>query len=105
MDEKRLIGLRIEKLRKSRGLTRESFAEKADISTNYLGRMERGTENPTLDMFLKIAKALKVEAWELLDFKHEANHRELEELLSKLLKEADTEKLRLAVKILRTIVR
>ncbi|MBI5562107.1 MAG: helix-turn-helix transcriptional regulator [Deltaproteobacteria bacterium] len=105
MDEKRLIGLRIERLRKSRGLSRESFAEAADISVNYLGRIERGTENPTLDMFLKIAKALKVETWELLDCKHEANHRELKELLTELVKEADTERLRLAVKILRTIVR
>lgn len=105
MDEKRLIGIRIEKLRKSRGLTRESFAEKADISTNYLGRMERGTENPTLDMLFKIAKALNVETWELLDFKHETNHRELKELLTELLNEAETEQLRLAVKILRSIVR
>ena len=49
MDTKRLIGARIKSLRRGRGLTQEKVAEKTGISVNYLSRIERGLENPTLD--------------------------------------------------------
>ena len=58
MNEKKLIGQRIKELRKSKGLSQEKFAELAETSPNYLSRMERGTENPTLDMLIKLSNAL-----------------------------------------------
>ncbi len=42
---------------------------------------------------------------EIFDFGHEVNVEELRETMSKLLKESDEEKLRLAVKILRAVAR
>lgn len=103
--KKELIGVRIKEIRKSKGLSQEKLAEKAETSANYLSRMERGTENPTLDMLIKISDALEVELWEICDFGHEVNIKELREAMNKLLKESDEEKLRMAVKILRAVVR
>lgn len=105
MDRKELIGKRIREIRKAQRLSQEQAAEKADISPNYLSRIERGKENPTLDMLIKFADALKIEMWEMFDFGHEVNIKELRDAMSKLLKETDEEKLRMAVKILRAVAR
>ena len=43
MDTKELIGSRIKELRKKKGLSQEELSEKADITPNYLSRIERGT--------------------------------------------------------------
>jgi len=43
--------------------------------------------------------------WEVFDFGHEVNIKELRETMNRLLKETDEEKLRLAVKILRAAAR
>lgn len=102
---KELIGKRIQELRKAHGLSQEQVAEKADISPNYLSRIECGKENPTLDMLIKLADALGVEMWEIFDFGHEVTIKELREAMNKFLKDTDEEKLRLAVKILRAVAR
>lgn len=105
MNYKELFGGRIKNLREAKGWTQEKLAEKMDISSNYLSSMERGKENPTFDMLIRFADALKVEMWEMFDFGHEVGLKELRESLNKLSKEADEDKLRTAVKILRAVVR
>lgn len=106
MDEKRLIGLRIKGLRRSKKLSQEKLAERAETSPNYVSRMERGTENPTLDMLIKISKALEVDMWELFDFKHEVSTNQLKEMLKRIANEIDDdEKLKTAVRVLRVVVR
>lgn len=105
MTYKELFGARIKSIREAKGWTQEKLAEKMDISPNYLSSIERGKENPTFDMLAKFADALKVEMWEMFDFGHEVGVKELKEAIGKLTKEADEEKLRAAVKILRAVVR
>lgn len=105
MNEKKLIGERIQELRKKRKLSQEQIAERADISPNYLSRIECGKENPTLDMFIKLARALGTEMWEIFDFGHEGSTGQLTDTVNKLLKETDEEKLRLFVKVARAVVR
>lgn len=105
MDEKKLIGRRIKELRKSKGLSQEQLAEKAETSPNYLSRMERGTGNPTLDMLIKLSNALEVEMWEIFDFGHVASHKELKESIQKFSKTSDESTLRLALKIIRAASR
>lgn len=105
MLKKKMIGMRIKELRKRKGLSQEELAEKADTSANYLSRMERGTENPTLEMLIKIANALGVEMWELFDFGHESRAAELKEMLKRFGSELPEEKLRLAVKVIRAMAR
>ena len=105
MEIKELIGKRIKELRKKRGLSQEQLSEKAEITPNYLSRVERGTENPTLDMFMKLANALEVEMWEMFDFGHRGSRRDLKSILNKIAGEADEENLMLAIKVLRAIIR
>jgi len=105
MNAKILIGKRIQELRKARGLSQEKIAEKADISSTYLSRIECGRENPTLDMLIKLANALEVEMWEMFDFGHVKSHKELKESIQSIIKTADEPTLRLALKIIRAVSR
>lgn len=105
MDVKELIGNRIKELRKKKGLSQEQLSEKAEITPNYLSRVERGTENPTLNMLIRLANALEVEMWEMFDFGHRGSCRDLKSILNKVAGEANDEQLRLMVKVLRAITR
>ena len=61
-----LIGMRILQNRLKRGLTREAFAEKVDLSVNYVGDIERGKKLPAFETLIRIANVLKVSADDLL---------------------------------------
>ena len=39
-------------------LSQAALAEKADLHTTYIGQIERGEKNPTIETLLKIANAL-----------------------------------------------
>ena len=41
-------------------MTQADLAEKADLSTNYVGEIERGESQPTLESPLAVADALQV---------------------------------------------
>jgi transcriptional regulator with XRE-family HTH domain len=63
MDRKELLGRRIQELRKARKLSQEAVAERAGISTQYVSNIERGKENPTLDMLFTLADTLRADRW------------------------------------------
>lgn len=86
-------------------MSQEHLAEKADTSPNYLSRMERGTENPTLDMLIKLSTALEVEMWEMFDFGHVTHQKELKDALQAFSKSADEPTLRLVLKVIRAVSR
>ena len=58
--DRRLLGESIRKHRKLAGLTQEKLAERIDINPVYMGQIERGFRVPTVDVLLRIARALKV---------------------------------------------
>ena len=60
------IGQNIRKYRDKKKMTQEILAEKAEVTTNYIGMIERGEKTPALDTFLLIANALEVSADMLL---------------------------------------
>jgi transcriptional regulator with XRE-family HTH domain len=103
MKAKSLFGSRIKSLRAYSGLNQEALAERMDISQNYISSLERGKGNPTFDMIVKLAQALKVEMWELFDFGHEEEKKKFREILSRFPIEIDQEKLALAMKVLKVI--
>lgn len=63
------LGKRIQQLRKEKGYTQETFAEKIDIATSSLGYLETGRCYPSPENAEKIAKVLGVEIHDLFYFK------------------------------------
>ncbi len=55
--------------RKKASLSQEQLAEKADLTRNYIGDIERAEKKVTLETLAKIAKALKCRvrdlAWDI----------------------------------------
>ncbi|WP_424768066.1 helix-turn-helix domain-containing protein [Paenibacillus sp. sgz302251] len=62
-----LIGENIRSLRKKRGLSQEQLALRADINASYMGQVERGEKNPTIDVLSKIAFALQIPIEQLVN--------------------------------------
>lgn len=54
------IGKRIRKARLMRGLTQESFAELAGISTSFIGHIERAEKVPSIETLASISQILEV---------------------------------------------
>ncbi len=66
-DLHRKFGQRIQELRKDRNMTQEDLAGEVGVDRSYMGFLERGEKNATLDKIGKIAKALHVDLKELFD--------------------------------------
>src|SRR5438876_1765771 len=62
----KIVGGNIRRMRKSKRLTLEQLAEKAESNPKYLGAVERGEENIGLNKLAQVASALQVETYELL---------------------------------------
>lgn len=60
------LSKRLRDERMKRNLSQETIAQKAKLSRNYIGMLERGERNPTVSKLEDIAGALGMEAWELL---------------------------------------
>jgi transcriptional regulator with XRE-family HTH domain len=56
----------LRRIRVERGLSQERLALEANVDRSYVGRLERGRENPTLAILERLAKVLGVSAAELL---------------------------------------
>lgn len=52
------LGRRVRALRQARGWTQEQFAERAALSYKFIGEIERGRGNPTLQTLISVAEAL-----------------------------------------------
>ena len=58
LDMAKTLGERIRLYRVRKGLTQDSLAEIADSHGKYIGQLERGEKNATIESIAKIAKAL-----------------------------------------------
>ena len=61
------IGLKVKLLRTKLKLSQEELAERAELSKNFVGAIERGTSSPTIETLDRVAKALEVSLPELVD--------------------------------------
>lgn len=64
------FGRKLQELRKAKNLSQEKLAEFADLHRTYIGMIERGEKNITLLNLDKIAKALKINLSNLMDFQN-----------------------------------
>ena len=56
---------RIRKIRKEEGLSLELFALRCDMNAAYVGHIERGVQNPTLNTLERICKGLDISVEDL----------------------------------------
>ena len=63
---RRLLGETLRALRLKANYSQERLAERAELSSIFISRVERGKESPSLDSLVKIAKALKIRVRELV---------------------------------------
>ncbi len=101
---RKLLGARIKELRKSLGLSQEELGEKTGLHYTYIGGVERGERNISLENIEKIATGLDVSVVELFPSvagRKIASEKDVlrEEILS-LLYDCDTEELKLFLAIL-----
>lgn len=63
---RRVLGKRINQLRKSKGLTSERLSELCGVNAVHIRRIESGGSLPSLTLFIKICNVLKTSADYLL---------------------------------------
>lgn len=54
------LGHRIRKYRKGKGYTQEELSSKCNLHPTYIGQIERGEKNPSIESIYKICKALEL---------------------------------------------
>lgn len=101
------LGLRIREERKRAGLTQEQLAEKVELSTDYIGYIERGKQAPYLKTLERIAQILGVEVYELFIFKETPESTERKEAIQAivhLLHDKSPDDIRFTASILRQVL-
>lgn len=57
----KIFGANVRRVRLKRGMTLESLATEAGLAYSYMGGIERGQRNPSLDVAERIANALDID--------------------------------------------
>jgi len=70
------LGKRIRNYRLKLGFSQEQLAEKSCCHPTYIGQIERGEKNPTIDSIEKITRALGISLSQLLEKIDFENHSE-----------------------------
>ena len=60
------FGERLRAVRKEKGISQDALSKLSDIDRSYIGRMDRGEVNITLDKLYSLAKALNCRPADLL---------------------------------------
>jgi len=61
-----MFGDRVRVRRLALGISQEVLADRSGIARAYVGHLESGQRNPSLDMIARLATALEVDASELV---------------------------------------
>lgn len=72
----KILGKRIRSYRTQLGYSQERLAEKSSCHPTYIGQIERGEKNPTIESIEKIAKALEISLSQLFEKIDTENHFE-----------------------------
>jgi transcriptional regulator with XRE-family HTH domain len=65
-DLKVVLGKRIRELRSKYGFSQESFADHCGLHRTYMGGIERGEHNLTIETLMTVAKGLEITMSDLL---------------------------------------
>ena len=88
IDVKKMLGKRIQELRKENKISQERLAELIGIEANNLSRIENGRNYPTSENLAKIAKTLGVSIDKLYFFEH---HKDYSQIRAEIISALDDE--------------
>ena len=77
MNIKKLLGKRLQEIRKSKKFTQEQMAELVGVETSSISNIENGKYYPSADNLDKILEALNVKPSDIFMFEHNAPKEEL----------------------------
>ena len=104
MKHQALFAKRVRKLRKTAKLSLEKAAERADITGNFWGDVERCKKVPSLDTIVAMAKGLNVAPSTLLMLEREEDPRDLRRRIESLLDKCDGQQLELVHRITKVLL-
>jgi transcriptional regulator with XRE-family HTH domain len=101
MNEAELFGQLVRAIRKSQKMNLGQLAEKANTGIKHLGRIERGEKQPSFELIVALARALRVSPSTFFRFEN-ANEdpKFLAQQLQALVAKRDTKLLRKAYRVL-----
>lgn len=97
------LGIRIKRKRLEMNLTQENLAEKAKISTAYMGQIERGEKRLSLENFVNIANALNCSTDELLRNSTQCNSQSRFAEITHIIEKSPTENTDKIIEILKIL--
>ncbi|MGG1518251.1 helix-turn-helix transcriptional regulator [Paenibacillus oryzisoli] len=105
-----LIGKQIRMIRKQRGLSQEKLGELAQLKNSYIGDVERGARNISLDSLEKIITALETDLGTFFKFSeidiasNDVDKQESLEVHTQFLQDRTNDEIKLIHKITRDIL-
>lgn len=67
MDIRRHVGLKVAELRHQKGWSQEELGFNSGVHRTYVSQVERGVINPTIANLKRLADALAVPCWQLIE--------------------------------------
>ncbi|MEW6686230.1 MAG: helix-turn-helix domain-containing protein [Candidatus Edwardsbacteria bacterium] len=102
------VGQQIRLLRIRRGLTQEELAEKAGMNPKYIGQIERGEVNTTINMLTKVASGMNLNLADLFSFPktriRETENTLVEKRIIRLLQVLNTKQLKFVEKTIKNLL-
>ncbi|MBT2289287.1 helix-turn-helix transcriptional regulator [Paenibacillus albidus] len=100
----RKIGERIRRMRKEKHLSQEQLAELSGLHTNYVGQVERGEKNVTLETLEKVVLGLGISLEELFRYVGPMEEKDALSEIVGLLVDRSVEDQRMALRLLKTVI-
>ncbi|SHN51962.1 helix-turn-helix domain-containing protein [Desulfovibrio litoralis] len=97
------LGKRIRALRISRDLSQEQLAERSGMSAKYLGEVERGVGNISIELLTNLASELGITITEIVDYDHEQSPQQLTEEIISMVKQLKSKDAQLVYRMLKVL--
>ncbi|AIQ37197.1 hypothetical protein R50345_22690 [Paenibacillus sp. FSL R5-0345] len=85
---KEVVGARVRELRKEKGMSQEELAHAANLHPTYIGKLERGERNMSVESLEKTTKALGITLEQLFKYIQPSNQDEdsniMEQIINRL---------------------
>lgn len=98
------VGDRIRHIRKEKGLSQEQLAERAGLHNNYVGQVERGEKNLTIETLEKIVSGLDISLEELFRFLDPMEQQDALGEIVRLLTERPVQDQEMALQLLKSVL-